>query len=171
MGAPQPGHIINPRLLESRRRPPPTQDICPENRRLGRETPPQSIVRISNILKRHPMPTFKAVFAQQIEGKPRISLEQLDRASLPAGEVLVRVEYSDLNYKDGLAVTGRPGVIRKYPMVPGIDLAGVVEESSSPEWKPGDAVVVTGCGLSETAWGGYAELARVDAGSLIRLPA
>jgi acrylyl-CoA reductase (NADPH) len=116
------------------------------------------------------MSTFKAVFAQQIEGKPKISIEQLDRASLPPGDVLVRVRYSDLNYKDGLAVTGRPGVIRKYPMIPGIDLAGVVEESSFPDWKPGDEVVVTGCGLSETAWGGYAELASVHADCLVGLP-
>jgi acrylyl-CoA reductase (NADPH) len=116
------------------------------------------------------MPTFKAILAEQIEGKPKISIQQIDRASLPAGDVLVRVHYSDLNYKDGLAVTGRPGVIRKYPMVPGVDLAGVVEESSSPDWKPGDEVVVTGFGLSETAWGGYAELARLNADWLIRLP-
>ena len=116
------------------------------------------------------MSTFKAVFAEQIEGKPRISIQQVGRTSLPAGDVLVRVHYSDLNYKDGLAVTGRPGVIRKYPMVPGVDLAGVVEESSSPDWKPGDEVVVTGFGLSETAWGGYAELARLNADWLIRLP-
>jgi len=116
------------------------------------------------------MSTFQAVFATQQDGKPHVSLEQLDRASLPAGDVLVRVHYSDLNYKDGLAVTGRPGVIRKYPMVAGIDLAGVVAESTSPDWKPGDQVVVTGCGLSETAWGGYAELARVDANCLVRLP-
>jgi len=116
------------------------------------------------------MPTFKAVFAEQFEGKPQISIQQIDRANLPAGDVLVRVRYSDLNYKDGLAVTGRPGVIRKYPMIPGIDLAGVVEESSSADWKPGDEVVVTGCGLSETAWGGYAELARVRADWLIGLP-
>ncbi len=116
------------------------------------------------------MSTFKAVFAQQIEGKPQISIQQIDRASLPPGDVLVRVRYSDLNYKDGLAVTGRPGVIRKYPMIPGVDLAGVVEESSSPDWKPGDEVIVTGCGLSETAWGGYAELARVDAKWLVGLP-
>jgi acrylyl-CoA reductase (NADPH) len=114
------------------------------------------------------MPTFKAVFAEQIEGKPHISIRQIDRASLPPGEVLVQVHYSDLNYKDGLAVTGRPGVIRKYPMIPGVDLAGVVEESSSPDWKPGDEVVVTGFGLSETAWGGYAELARVNADWLVR---
>ena len=116
------------------------------------------------------MSSFKAVFAQQIEGKPDISIQQIDRASLPPGDVLVRVRYSDLNYKDGLAVTGRPGVIRKYPMIPGIDLAGVVEESSSADWKAGDEVVVTGCGLSETAWGGYAELARVNANCLVGLP-
>ncbi len=116
------------------------------------------------------MSTFKAVFATQQEGKPHISIQQIDRASLPPGDVLVRVQYSDLNYKDGLAVTGRPGVIRKYPMVPGVDLAGVVEESSTPDWKPGDEVVVTGFGLSETAWGGYAELARLDASWLVRLP-
>ncbi len=116
------------------------------------------------------MSTFKAILATQQEGKPHISLQQLDRASLPTGDVLVRVSYSDLNYKDGLAVTGRPGVIRKYPMILGIDLAGVVEESSSPDWKPGDEVVVTGSGLSETAWGGYAELASVDAHNLVRLP-
>src|SRR6202166_4199553 len=117
------------------------------------------------------MSTFKAVFAQQIEGKPKISIEQIDRATLPPGDVLVRVRYSDLNYKDGLAVTGRPGVIRKYPIILGIDLAGVVEESSSADWKPGDEVVVTGSGLSEIAWGGYAELASVDAHNLVRLPA
>src|SRR5690349_24340613 len=116
------------------------------------------------------MPTFKAVLTTQTDGKFHASIEQLDRASLPPGDVLVRVLYSDLNYKDGLAVTGRPGVIRKYPMVPGVDLAGVVEESSSPDWKPGDEVVVTGFGLSETAWGGYAELARLNADWLIRLP-
>ncbi len=116
------------------------------------------------------MSTFKAVFAEQIEGKPQISIQQVDRANLPAAEVLVRVHYSDLNYKDGLAVTGRPGVIRKYPMIPGVDLAGIVEESSSSDWKPGDEVVVTGFGLSETAWGGYAELARVKANWLVRLP-
>jgi acrylyl-CoA reductase (NADPH) len=116
------------------------------------------------------MSTFKAIFATQQEGKPHVSLQQLDRANMPPGDVLVRVHYSDLNYKDGIVVSGRPGVIRKFPMVPGIDLAGVVEESSSPDWKPGDHVLVTGCGLSETVWGGYTELAPVDARSLIPLP-
>jgi acrylyl-CoA reductase (NADPH) len=116
------------------------------------------------------MSTFKAVYATQQDGKTQVSIEHLDRDSLPAGDVLVRVRYSDLNYKDGLAVTGRPGVIRKFPMIPGIDLAGVVEESASADWKAGDPVVITGFGLSETVWGGYAELARVDAKWLVRLP-
>lgn len=116
------------------------------------------------------MSTFKAVYATQQDGEFDASIQDLDRASLPPGEVLIRVHYSDLNYKDGLAVTGRPGVIRKFPTVLGIDLAGVVEESSSPAWKPGDQVVVTGHGLSETVWGGYSQLARFDAGYLVRLP-
>jgi acrylyl-CoA reductase (NADPH) len=116
------------------------------------------------------MSTFQAIFTTQTEGKFHAAIEQLDRDSLPPGEVLVRVLYSDLNYKDGLAVTGRPGVIRKFPMIPGIDLAGIVEESSSPLWNPGDQVVCTGSGLSETVWGGYAELARLDARHLVKLP-
>src|SRR5689334_23719620 len=115
--------------------------------------------------------TFKAVYATQQDGKFQASIQDLDRDSLPAGEVLIRVKYSGLNYKDGLAVTGRPGVIRKFPMVPGIDLAGVVEESSSPEWKVGDEVVVTGFGLSETLWGGYAEFSRLDARLMVPVPA
>ena len=84
--------------------------------------------------------------------------------------MLIRVAYSSLNYKDGLAVTGKPGVIRSFPMVPGIDLAGAVEESSSPKFTPGDAVVVTGCGTSETMWGGYAQLARLNAEFIVPLP-
>ena len=116
------------------------------------------------------MSIFTALLTTQTDGKFHASIQQLDRAALPPGDVLVRVLYSDLNYKDGLAVTGRPGVIRKFPMIPGIDLAGVVEESTSPDWKPGDQVVVTGSGLSETMWGGYSELARLDAKHLVALP-
>jgi acrylyl-CoA reductase (NADPH) len=115
--------------------------------------------------------TFKAIYVTQEDGKSVVALRDLDRDALPAGEVLVRVACSGLNYKDGLAVTGKPGVIRKYPMVPGIDFAGVVEESSSAEFRPGDAVVVTGCGTSETMWGGYAQLARLDARHIVPLPA
>lgn len=116
------------------------------------------------------MSTFKAVLATQENGKFAASIQTVDREMLPPGEVLVRIAYSSLNYKDGLAVTGRPGVIRKYPMVPGVDLAGTVEESSAAAFKPGDDVVVTGCGTSETLWGGYAELARLDAEFLVPLP-
>lgn len=99
-----------------------------------------------------------------------IAFQDVERAALPPGEVLVRVAYSSLNYKDGLAVTGKPGVIRKYPMVPGVDFSGVVEESSSEAFTPGDEVVVTGCGTSETMWGGYAELARLNAEFIVPLP-
>lgn len=116
------------------------------------------------------MPTFKALLATQEDGKTNISFREIDFNELPPGEVLIRVLYSSLNYKDGLAVTGKPGVIRKFPMVPGVDLAGVVEESSSPMWKTGDSVVVTGSGLSETIWGGYAEFARLDGRLLVKLP-
>jgi acrylyl-CoA reductase (NADPH) len=114
--------------------------------------------------------TFTAILVTQDGGKPSASLQKLERAALPQGEVLVRIAYSSLNYKDGLAVTGRPGVIRAFPMVPGIDFAGTVEESSSADFKPGDQVVVTGCGTSETIWGGYAQLARLNAEYIVPLP-
>jgi acrylyl-CoA reductase (NADPH) len=113
---------------------------------------------------------FQGLVVTQDNGNFAVSVQQLDRDALPPGEVLVRVAYSSLNYKDGLAVTGRPGVIRKYPMVPGIDLAGTVEESCSPQFNPGDEVVVTGCGTSETFWGGYAQLARLNAEFIVPLP-
>ncbi|MGD1094333.1 MAG: MDR family oxidoreductase [Bryobacteraceae bacterium] len=116
------------------------------------------------------MSTFKAVLVTQTDGKVTPSFQQIDQTALPPGEVLIRVAYSSLNYKDGLAVTGRPGVIRKYPMVPGVDLAGTVVQSQSPEFRPGDEIVVTGCGTSEVLWGGYAECARLDAQFLVPLP-
>ena len=116
------------------------------------------------------MTTFKAFFVTQNNGTFAGSLQQVDRSALPAGDVLVRVAYSSLNYKDGLAVTGKPGVIRVYPMVPGVDFAGVVEESTSPQFQPGDQVVVTGCGTSETFWGGYAQFARISAEFIVPLP-
>src|SRR5437868_13599038 len=115
------------------------------------------------------MSKFKALIADQKDGQFTASIQEIEQAALPPGEVLVRVAYSSLNYKDGLAVTGKPGVIRKYPMVPGVDLAGHVEESSSPDFKPGDPVVVTGCGTSETLWGGYSQFARLDAEHLVPL--
>jgi len=114
--------------------------------------------------------SFPAILVTQDAGETRAALTQLNLSDLPPGEVLVRISYSSLNYKDGLAVTCKPGVIRKYPMVPGIDFAGVVEESSSSALKPGDPVVVTGCGTSETLWGGYARYARIAAEHVIPLP-
>lgn len=116
------------------------------------------------------MGTFKALIANQIDGKFSAAFQEIDQSALPRGEVLVRVAYSSLNYKDGLAVTGKPGVIRKYPMVPGVDFAGTVEESSSAGFHPGDEVVVTGCGTSEIFWGGYAQYARLDADFMVPLP-
>ncbi len=116
------------------------------------------------------MSTFKALLVNQEDGKFSASIHQISRDALPPGEVLVRVAYSSLNYKDGLAVTGKPGVIRKFPMVPGVDFAGVVEESHAAEFKPGDEVIVTGCGTSETMWGGYAQCARLDHEFLVPLP-
>jgi acrylyl-CoA reductase (NADPH) len=116
------------------------------------------------------MSSFTAILATQVDGKFTAELEQLERSALPAGEVLIRVQYSSLNYKDGAVLKGMPGFIRKWPMVPGIDLSGVVEESSSPQYKHGDEVVVTGWGLSETQWGGYSELCRLDAKYLVPLP-
>ena len=117
------------------------------------------------------MTSFNALLVNQLDGKFAASIQQLNSDALPPGEVLIRVAYSSLNYKDGLAVTGKPGVIRKYPMVPGVDLAGTVEESASANFKPGDKVVVTGCGTSETLWGGYSQYARLDAEYLLPLPA
>ncbi|HYA17858.1 MAG TPA: MDR family oxidoreductase [Bryobacteraceae bacterium] len=113
------------------------------------------------------MPTYKALFVTQ---DAPASIQHFAADAFPSGEVLIRIAYSSLNYKDGLAVTGKPGVIRKYPMVPGIDLAGTVEESASPEFKPGDEVVVTGCGTSETMWGGYAQMCRLNAEYIVPLP-
>src|SRR5580658_8226630 len=116
------------------------------------------------------MSTFKALIATRENGTFAARIEQISKDRLPPGEVLVRVRYSSLNYKDGLAVTGKPGVIRSFPMIPGIDFAGTVEESSSAEFHPGDAVTLTGAGAGETAWGGYSEYARWNAESLVLLP-
>src|SRR5580658_9771391 len=116
------------------------------------------------------MSTFKALIATRENGTFAARIEQISKDRLPPGEVLVRVRYSSLNYKDGLAVTGKPGVIRSFPMVPGVDFAGVVEESTSANFNPGDEVVVTGCGTSEVFWGGYAELARLDQDFIVPLP-
>lgn len=109
--------------------------------------------------------------ATQSEGKTSVAFEELTLDRLPPGDLLVKVAYSSLNYKDGLMVTGKPGVVRKWPMVGGIDLAGVVEESSVDGFKPGDRVVVTGSEMSEAYWGGYSQYERVQADWAVPVPA
>jgi acrylyl-CoA reductase (NADPH) len=98
-------------------------------------------------------------------------LTQVDESQLPEGNVTVRVEYSTLNYNDGLAITGKSPVVRKFPMVPGIELAGVVESSDDPDWKPGDDVVLNGWGVGEVHWGVLAQKARLRGEWLVPLPA
>jgi acrylyl-CoA reductase (NADPH) len=115
---------------------------------------------------------FKAILLSQTEDKKtRAELLDLDEARLPDRDVTVAVDYSTLNYKDALAITGRGAVVRSWPLVPGIDLAGTVTASRSADWKVGDKVVVTGWGLGENHWGGLAQQARLDAGWLLRVPA
>ncbi len=113
------------------------------------------------------MATFRALTLTETGGKLGI----LETADLPPGDILVEVKYSSLNYKDAMAIAGRGGVVRKFPMVPGIDLAGVVVESSAAEFPPGSEVAVTGCGLGERHWGGYAGFARVQAEWCVPVPA
>ena len=116
--------------------------------------------------------TFTAVVIEDEAGKARTTFKQLTLADLPDHEVLVEVEFSSLNYKDGLVASGnRNKVARKLPLVAGIDLAGTVVESRSPAWRAGDKVVVNGFGLSETQYGGYARYARLKPEWLVRLPA
>lgn len=113
---------------------------------------------------------FKAIVINKDDKGYRAELEQLEESALPAGEVHVRVLYSTLNYKDGLAITGKGPVVRSFPMVPGIDFAGEVLESTSPEFKVGDSVLLNGWGVGEGHWGGLAQQARVKAEWLIPLP-
>jgi putative YhdH/YhfP family quinone oxidoreductase len=115
--------------------------------------------------------TFTAVVVEEVDGKPATVFKQLTLQDLPAHDTLVEVEYSGLNYKDGLVLSGnRNKVARSLPMVGGIDLAGTVIETTSPLWKPGDRVVLNGFGLSEQHWGGYSRFQRVKGEWLVRLP-
>jgi len=113
---------------------------------------------------------FKAVLIQKNDKGQSADTVELTPADLMEGDVTVDVSHSTVNYKDGLVITGRAPVARRFPMIPGIDLAGTVAESSNPNWKPGDRVVLNGYGLSETHFGGYSELARVKGEWLVPLP-
>ncbi len=114
--------------------------------------------------------TFKAILIEKDGAASHARLADVEDAALPADDVAVRVSHSTLNYKDGLAITGKAPIARSFPMVPGIDLAGVVVESGNPRFEPGDEVLLNGFGIGETHWGGLAELARVKSEWLIRLP-
>ena len=114
---------------------------------------------------------FKALLLTNTEsGAPHCAVTELDDAQLPAGEVLVQVSHSTLNYKDGLAITGKAPVVRTWPMVPGIDFAGTVLESSDARYRVGDGVVLNGWGVGEAHWGGLAQRARVKADWLVSIP-
>ncbi|RFC63105.1 oxidoreductase [Fulvimarina endophytica] len=115
--------------------------------------------------------TFRAVLISRDEDKNQtVEMTELSPSDLMDGDVDVRVEASTINYKDGLAITGKSPIVRRWPMIPGIDLAGEVIESKNPQWKAGDKVVLNGWGLSETHYGGYAERARVKGEWLVRRP-
>ncbi|HEY1075194.1 MAG TPA: MDR family oxidoreductase [Fontimonas sp.] len=114
--------------------------------------------------------TFKAILINKTDAGQTVELTQLDEAQLPEGDVTIDVEYSTLNYKEGLAITGKSPVVRKFPMVPGIDLAGTVSASAHADWKVGDKVVLNGWGVGETHWGGLAQKARLKGDWLVALP-
>jgi acrylyl-CoA reductase (NADPH) len=113
---------------------------------------------------------FRALVVDKADDGVVADLRDVDESELPDGDVTVDVAYSTVNYKDGLAVTGRGPVVRRFPMVPGIDLAGTVAESCHPDFSPGDAVVLNGWGVGETHWGGYATRARLRGDWLVPLP-
>ncbi|MEX1664018.1 acrylyl-CoA reductase (NADPH) [Zhongshania arctica] len=113
---------------------------------------------------------FSGIVINKDEADQSVAVAQIDEAQLPEGNVTIDVEYSTMNYKDGLAITGSSPVVRKFPMVPGIDLAGVVSESSHAEYKTGDKVVLNGWGVGEGHWGGLAQKARLNGDWLVALP-
>lgn len=113
---------------------------------------------------------FKGILIEKDESGYRAELKDIDEAQLPDGDVTIRVSHSTLNYKDGLAITGKGPVVRKFPMVPGIDLVGIVEDSAHAGYKPGDAVLLNGWGVGEGHWGGLAQKARLNGNWLVPLP-
>lgn len=113
---------------------------------------------------------FTALLIEKGDTGPKVAPTEVDDADLPEGNVSIDVAYSTLNYKDALAITGKSPIVRSFPMVPGIDLAGVVAESAHPDWSAGDAVVLNGWGVGEGHWGGLAQRARLDGDWLVPLP-
>jgi len=117
------------------------------------------------------VPTFKAIVIEKGDSGQKVALTDFDDADLMDGDVTIRIEWSTVNYKDGLAISGKAPVVRRFPMIPGVDFAGAVETSSHPAWKSGDKVICNGWGLGETHLGAYAEKARVKGDWLVPLPA
>jgi acrylyl-CoA reductase (NADPH) len=115
--------------------------------------------------------TFKAIVIDKTDAGQSVGLKDFDEKDLMQGDVTLRPEWSTVNYKDGLAVTGKAPVVRRFPMIAGVDVAGTVEASSHPDWKAGDQVILNGWGLGETHLGAYAERARVKGDWLVRRPA
>ena len=114
--------------------------------------------------------TFRALRLHKTETTPEVRFEDLTLPDLMDGDVTVRVEHSTINFKDGLAITGSSPIVRAWPLIPGIDFAGVVEASDNPDFKPGDRVVLNGWGVGEGHHGGYAQIARVKGDWLVKLP-
>ena len=114
---------------------------------------------------------FSAIVIDKTDAGQTVAVRSLDESQLPEGDVTIDVQYSTINFKDGLAITGTSPVVRKFPMVPGIDLVGTVRESSHGDWKPGDTVVLNGWGVGEGHWGGLAQKARLKGDWLVPLPA
>jgi acrylyl-CoA reductase (NADPH) len=117
------------------------------------------------------MAKFKAIVIEKADKGQSVSLTEFDEANLMDGDVTVRINWSTINYKDGLAITGKAPVVRRFPMIPGIDFAGEVESSTHSAWKPGDKVILNGWGTGETHLGAYAEKSRIKGDWLVRLPA
>jgi len=113
---------------------------------------------------------FKGILLREQEGKVSAAVEDIDEAQLPAGDVTVDIQYSTLNYKDGMILKGLGRLVRQYPHVPGVDFAGKISASSAPGWKVGEDVILTGWRVGETHWGGYAQKARVKSDWLVKLP-
>ncbi len=116
------------------------------------------------------MPRFQAIVIEKGDSGQKVALTDFDDGDLMDGDVTIRIEWSTVNYKDGLAISGKAPVVRRFPMIPGVDFAGTVEISSHPAWKSGDKVICNGWGLGETHLGAYAEKARVNGDWLVPLP-
>jgi acrylyl-CoA reductase (NADPH) len=127
---------------------------------------------VEELLRGEPQrsPTFKAVVIDKKNDQQAVAVRDFDEKDLMDGDVLIAVEWSTVNYKDGLAITGKAPVVRRFPMIAGVDLAGMVLESANPAWKPGDKVILNGWGLGETHLGAFAERARVKGEWLVPLP-